>query len=40
LSKALLAQTVDKSQNVVMDMFDGKIVFRKPVHAIEEQLID
>ena len=40
LSKALLAQNVDKSQNVVMDMFDGKIVFRKPVHAIEEQLID
>ncbi len=40
LSKALLAQTVDKSQNVVMDMFDGKIVFRKPVHAIEEQLLD
>ena len=40
LSKALLAQTVDKTQNVVMDMFDGKIVFRKPIHAIEEQLID
>lgn len=40
LSKALLAQTVDKTQNVVMDVFDGKIVFRKPIHAIEEQLID
>ncbi len=40
LSKALLAQTVDKTQNVVMDMFDGKIVFRKPIHAIEEQLVD
>lgn len=36
LSKAILAQKVDKSQNVVMDMFDGKIVFRKPIHAHEE----
>ena len=38
LSKAILAQTVDKTKNVVMDMFDGKIVFRKPIHAHEEQL--
>ncbi|MEN9967909.1 MAG: hypothetical protein RIR94_76 [Bacteroidota bacterium] len=36
LSRAILAQTVDKSQNVVMDMFDGKIVFRKPIHTHEE----
>lgn len=36
LSKAILAQKVDKSQNVVMDMFDGRIVFRKPIHAHEE----
>lgn len=36
LSKAILSQKVDKSQNVVMDMFDGKIVFRKPIHAHEE----
>ena len=36
LSRAILAQTVDKTQNVVMDMFDGKIVFRKPIHAHEE----
>jgi len=36
LSKAILGQKVDKSQNVVMDMFDGKIVFRKPIHAQEE----
>jgi ATP-dependent Clp protease ATP-binding subunit ClpB len=36
LSKAILAQKVDKTQNVVMDMFDGKIVFRKPIHAHEE----
>lgn len=36
LSKALLGGTVDKSKNVVMDFFDGKIVFRKPVLAEEE----
>jgi ATP-dependent Clp protease ATP-binding subunit ClpB len=39
LSKAILAQKVDKTQNVVMDMFDGKIVFRKPIHAHEELLV-
>jgi ATP-dependent Clp protease ATP-binding subunit ClpB len=38
LSKAILAQTVDKTKNVVMDMFDGKIVFRKPIHAHEAHL--
>jgi ATP-dependent Clp protease ATP-binding subunit ClpB len=36
LSKALLSGTIDRSQNVVMDLFDGKIVFRKPVLASEE----
>jgi ATP-dependent Clp protease ATP-binding subunit ClpB len=36
LSKALLGGTVDKTNNVVMDFFDGKIVFRKPVLAEEE----
>jgi ATP-dependent Clp protease ATP-binding subunit ClpB len=36
LSKAILAQKVDKSQPIVMDMFDGRIVFRKPIHAHEE----
>jgi ATP-dependent Clp protease ATP-binding subunit ClpB len=36
LSKALLGGTVDKTRNVVMDFFDGKIVFRKPVLAEEE----
>jgi ATP-dependent Clp protease ATP-binding subunit ClpB len=40
LSKAILAQKVDKAQNVVMDMFDGKIVFRKPIHAHEELTVD
>jgi ATP-dependent Clp protease ATP-binding subunit ClpB len=36
LSKAILSQKVDKSQPIVMDMFDGRIVFRKPIHAHEE----
>ncbi|MFM6947269.1 MAG: ATP-dependent chaperone ClpB [Flavobacteriales bacterium] len=40
LSKALLAQSIDKTQNVVMDMFDGKIVFRRPIHALEEHPIE
>jgi ATP-dependent Clp protease ATP-binding subunit ClpB len=31
LSKALLSGTIDRTQNVVMDIFDGKIVFRKPI---------
>ncbi len=38
LSKALLAKTVDMKQTVVMDMFEGQIVFRKPVLA-EEALV-
>ena len=37
LSKALLAKTVDMHQTVVMDMFEGQIVFRKPVLAEEER---
>ena len=37
LSKALLSGTIDREQNVVMDMFDGKIVFRKPINAQEEK---
>ena len=36
LSKALLGGTIDKTKNVVMDFFDGNIVFRKPVLAVEE----
>ncbi|MFM7595668.1 MAG: ATP-dependent chaperone ClpB [Flavobacteriales bacterium] len=36
LSKALIAKTVDMHQTVVMDMFEGQIVFRKPVLAEEE----
>ncbi|MNJ86039.1 Chaperone protein ClpB 1 [compost metagenome] len=36
LSKALLAGTLDTSLTVVMDIFDGKIVFRKPISQEEE----
>jgi len=36
LSKALLSGTIDRSQNVVMDVFDGHIIFRKPVLESEE----
>jgi ATP-dependent Clp protease ATP-binding subunit ClpB len=36
LSKALLAGTVDTTQTIVMDIFDGKIVFRKAISTDEE----
>lgn len=36
LSKALLSDSVDRSQNVVMDIFDNKVVFRKPINEEEE----
>ncbi|WP_417266024.1 ATP-dependent chaperone ClpB [Brumimicrobium sp.] len=39
LSKDLLAQKIDKSQNVVVDLFDGKIVFRKPISKEEEEIV-
>jgi ATP-dependent Clp protease ATP-binding subunit ClpB len=35
LSKQLLAGTVDATQNVIMDVFEGKVVFRKPVNETE-----
>lgn len=38
LSKALLSGTIDISDNVVMDVFDHKIVFRKPIHALEANM--
>jgi ATP-dependent Clp protease ATP-binding subunit ClpB len=37
LSKALLAGSIDTSGKVVMDIFDGQIVFRKPV--LNEEVI-
>ena len=36
LSKALLSGTIDRAKNIVMDVFDGKIVFRKPITEVEE----
>ena len=39
LSKAILGNTIDKTQNAIMDIFDGKIVFRKPITAEEEKTI-
>ena len=38
LSKALLSGTIDTSDNIVMDVFDSKIVFRKPIHELESSL--
>jgi hypothetical protein len=39
LSKALLGGTIDKAHNVVLDIFDGKIVFRKPINEKEESSV-
>jgi ATP-dependent Clp protease ATP-binding subunit ClpB len=33
LSKAILANSIDKSETVVLDVFDGKVVFRKQLEA-------
>lgn len=37
LSKELLAQRIETSSNVIVDLFDGKIVFRKPINEEEEK---
>lgn len=36
LSKAVLGDLIDTTQNVVMDIFDGQMVFRKPINEDEE----
>ncbi len=36
LSKAILGNQIDTSQNVVLDIFDGKMVFRRPIKEDEE----
>lgn len=36
LSKQILAGTVEKNSEIVMDVFDDKIVFRKPIKASEK----
>lgn len=38
LSKELLAQRIETDTNVIVDMFDGKIVFRKPINEEEEKI--
>lgn len=39
LSKQILADKIDTSQNVVIDLFDSKIVFRKPISEEEEVVV-
>ncbi|MCR9172813.1 MAG: ATP-dependent chaperone ClpB [bacterium] len=36
LSKAILGNQIDTTQNVVLDIFDGKMVFRRPINEEEE----
>jgi ATP-dependent Clp protease ATP-binding subunit ClpB len=38
LSKQLLAGTVDKESTIVLDVFEGSMVFRKPITEAEEVL--
>ncbi|MFN5983562.1 MAG: ATP-dependent chaperone ClpB [Fluviicola sp.] len=39
LSKAILGDTIDITKTIVMDIFDGKIVFRKPISEKEEDVL-
>ena len=39
LSKQLLAATIDREEPIVMDVFDGQVVFRKPLKEELEKLI-
>jgi ATP-dependent Clp protease ATP-binding subunit ClpB len=39
LSKQLLAGTIEREEPIVMDVFDGKVVFRKPIEEELEKLI-
>ena len=36
LSKTLLAGSIEPDSTIVMDVFDGKVVFRKPIRKEEE----
>lgn len=40
LSKAILADKLDMTKTVVMDVFDGKIVFRLPINEKEETYVE
>lgn len=37
LSKAILSNKVDAENNLVLDVFDGKVIFRKPINEVEEK---
>jgi len=39
LSKQLLAGTIDREEPIVMDVFDGQVVFRKPLEEELEKLV-
>ena len=39
LSKAILSDKIDTTKTVVMDVFDGQIVFRMPINETEETYI-
>ncbi len=39
LSKSILSDSIDMSKNVVLDIFDDQIVFRKPINEEEEVII-
>ncbi|HKK40648.1 MAG TPA: AAA family ATPase, partial [Cryomorphaceae bacterium] len=39
LSKQLLAGTIDREEPIVMDVFDGQVVFRKPLKEELEKMI-
>ena len=39
LSKQLLAGTIEREEPIVMDVFNGKVVFRKPIEEELEKLI-
>ncbi len=39
LSKSILSDSIDLTKNVIMDLFDDKIVFRKPITEEEEIIL-
>ena len=39
LSKSILSGSIDTSKNVILDIFDDQIVFRKPINEEEEVTI-
>jgi|TARA_B110000908_G_scaffold68701_1_gene82983 ATP-dependent Clp protease ATP-binding subunit ClpB len=39
LSKSILSGSIDTSKNVILDIFDDQIVFRKPINEEEEVVI-